>query len=167
MLFGSASKWWGDRGKRKTGHEGLDLFLYRNNVGDILRLAENTSVPVIYDGKVIKIINDFLGKSIFMEHGNRLITVYGHITPLEGIKVGTKVKEGDVIATIAKISSNKIKIAPHLHITAGWISEEISPETLDWKRVANSKMVRLIDPLDIIKSGSPILKGSLPVCNDL
>ena len=40
MLFRSGQKWWGDREKRGSDHEGLDLSIYRNDEGDILRLDE-------------------------------------------------------------------------------------------------------------------------------
>ena len=171
MLFNAERKWWGDRGERSSDHEGLDLFLYRNNAGQILRLDEKTEIPAIYDGTVVRVINDFLGRSIFMEHGlqgnSRLITAFGHTAPLKGIEAGSRVKEGDIIATIAKIIDPKAKIAPHLHITAGWISGDLEYETLDWETISNSEKIRLIDPVDIIGNGSLPLEESSLVCNDL
>jgi len=158
MLFGSGQKWWGDKGNRGRAHEGLDLLLYRNNDGEVLSLDEKTAVPAIYDGTVVRVIDDFLGRSIFMKHhahGNsRFITAFGHTKPLAGIEAGSRVKEGDIIATIAGTSDPKINIAPHLHISAGWISAEIDYETLDWETIGSSKMIRLIDPLKIIGGGS-------------
>jgi len=170
MLFGSGQKWWGDRGKRNSGHEGLDLLFYMNNDGQVLRLDEKTKIPAIYDGTVVRVIDDFLGRSIFIDHGlqgnSGLITALGHTRPLKGIEAGSKVKEGDIIAIIAEISDPKIKIAPHLHITAGWTSGDLPYETLDWETIGTSEMISLIDPLDIIGGGSP-LEGSLPFCRDL
>ncbi len=167
MLFRSDQKWWGDRGKRGSTHEGLDLFLYRNNKGESLRLDENTKVPAIYDGTVIRVIDDFLGRSIFMEHGGGFFTALGHTRPLEGIEVGTEIKEGDIIATIAKINDPGLKIAPHLHITAGWISEDLDYEKLDWDTTGNSNMIILVDPLDTIDIDSGTLEDYPTECIDL
>lgn len=59
--------WWGDCGERDNPHEGLDLCLYRNMEDDILRLDEKTNIPAMSDGVVVKIINDFLGRSVILE----------------------------------------------------------------------------------------------------
>jgi murein DD-endopeptidase MepM/ murein hydrolase activator NlpD len=171
MLFGTELKWWGDRGKRNSRHEGLDLLLYRNNDGQVLRLDDKTMVPAIYDGTVVSVIDDFLGRSIFMEHhshGNRtFFTAFGHTRPLKGIKAGSKVKEGDIIATIAEISDPKIKITSHLHITAGWASGDLQCEMLNWETIVSSKVIKMVDPLDIIGGGSSLLESSFPVCINL
>jgi murein DD-endopeptidase MepM/ murein hydrolase activator NlpD len=167
MLFGSGQKWWGDRGKRSSYHEGLDLFLYGSNSGQILRIDEKTEIPAIYGGTVVRVLDDFLGKSLFIEHGNGLITAFGHTRPLKGIKIGSRVKEGDLIATIAETSDPKTNILPHLHITAGWISGDLEHETLDWEIISNSEMIRLVDPLDIIGSASTPLESGSDICLDL
>ena len=61
MLFNSTDKWWGDQGKRDKPHEGLDLCLYKDRKDTILRLGEKAKVPAIYDGRVVRIVDDFLG----------------------------------------------------------------------------------------------------------
>ena len=49
----------------------------------ILRLGEKDKVPIIYDDIVVGIVDDFLGKSVIIEHlfsdfdNNRLCTIYG------------------------------------------------------------------------------------------
>jgi len=40
MLFHAVCKWWGDKGTRNTPHEGLDLFLYKDQQDRIVRLDE-------------------------------------------------------------------------------------------------------------------------------
>ena len=167
MLFRSGQKWWGDRGYRESAHEGLDLLTYRNNKGDVLRLDEKTELPAIYDGTVIKIIDDFIGKSIFVEHGGGFFTAFSHITPLKGIEEGTKMNEGDIIATITEISDPESRIAPHLHITAGWLSDELDYETLDWDMIGDSRMISLVNPLDIIGIDPATLDEYTPECIDL
>jgi hypothetical protein len=156
MLFNSTDKWWGDQGKRDALHEGLDLCLYKDREDTILRLGEKTKVPVIYDGIVVGIIDDFLGESVIIEHlisdgrNNRLCTIYGHTIPKDNLYVGKVVKQGDVIATLADSSTFKIKIFPHLHISLGWTSKEISYDRLDWGNIGAPNTLTMLDPLQCI-----------------
>jgi murein DD-endopeptidase MepM/ murein hydrolase activator NlpD len=156
MLFQSTDKWWGDQKKRDKPHEGLDLCLYKNQDGTIVRLEEKAKVPVIYDGMVVGIIDDFLGKSIIVEHlfadgnNNRLCTIYGHTTLQDHLHVGKTVKQGDIIATLADSSRFKINILPHLHISLGWVPESIPYDRLDWKNLGDPNTVALMDPMQII-----------------
>ncbi|MFC2059620.1 hypothetical protein ACFLTZ_00815 [Chloroflexota bacterium] len=50
-------------GKRARPHEGLDLCVYRTEKGDIRYLDEKTKVPVILKGRIVKVVDDFLGES--------------------------------------------------------------------------------------------------------
>jgi hypothetical protein len=156
MLFNSTDKWWGDQKKRDKSHEGLDLCLYKDREDTILRLGEKTKVPVIYDGTVGGIIDDFLGKSIIIEHlfsdrdNNRLCTIYGHTIPVDHLHVGKIVKQADVIATLADSSRFKTYIFPHLHISIGWKSKAISYDRLDWENIGDPDTLTLLDPLQII-----------------
>jgi len=156
MLFNAPDKWWGDRGKRNRPHEGLDLCLYRDRWDRILPLDEKTKIPVMYDGTVVRIVNDLLGKSIIMEHNlhdndnRRFCTIYGHTNPSVDIHVGRIVKEGDIIATIADPNKLKINILQHLHISLGWVSEVASYDKLDWETIGASNTLTLLDPLHII-----------------
>src|SRR3989339_1498275 len=68
MLFNAKDKWWGDQGKRDKPHEGLDLCLYRDQQDRVFRLDEKTKIPALYDGLVVRIFDDFIGKSVMMEH---------------------------------------------------------------------------------------------------
>jgi murein DD-endopeptidase MepM/ murein hydrolase activator NlpD len=156
MLFNSTDKWWGDQGKRNTPHEGLDLCFYKDREDTILRLDEQTKVPVIYDGMVVRIIDDFLGKSVIIEHlfsdghKNKLCTIYGHTIPEENLHVGKIVKEGDVIATLADAGTSKTNIFSHLHISLGWTAKGISYDGLDWRNIGTPNTVTLLDPLQVI-----------------
>ncbi len=100
MLFGAPEKWWGDRGARPSPHEGMDLCLYTNEPGHLLELDESTCIPVMFDGEVTKIEKDYLGQSVYVGHaiddghGRRLWTMYGHTTPLEDVRPGTRVRQG-------------------------------------------------------------------------
>jgi hypothetical protein len=156
MLFNSTDKWWGDQGRRNSPHEGLDLCFYQDREETILRLGEHTKVPAIYDGRVVRIIDDFLGKSVIIEHlfsgghNKRLCTIYGHSVPEDNLHVGKIVKAGDVIATLADSSTFKTNIFSHLHISLGWISKEISYDRLNWKNIGDPNTLTLLDPLQII-----------------
>jgi hypothetical protein len=156
MLFHSTDKWWGDRKKRDKPHEGLDLCLYQDQKDTILRLEETAEVPAIYDGIVVGMIDDFLGKSVIMEHlfpggdNTRLCTIYGHTIPKDHLHVGDIVKQGDVIATVADSIPSKINIFPHLHISLGWTSKTISYDRLDWENIGDPNTMTLLDPLSII-----------------
>ena len=156
MLFGNNEKWW-TKGFRKTPHEGLDFVLYQNGQGDIFHLDCDTKVPVIADGKIVTICDDFLGQSIFVSHdiyrGNnnkeQLITVYAHLIPYREIKQGAIVKEGGVVASIADTKGKKNSIPSHLHISAMWVSKGVCLNTLTWDIICNSNKIKLIDFMDI------------------
>jgi murein DD-endopeptidase MepM/ murein hydrolase activator NlpD len=156
MLFNSIDKWWGNQGKRDKPHEGLDLCLYKDREDTILRLGEKAKVPVIYDGTVVGILDDFLGKSVIIEHlfsdydNNRLCSIYGHTIPQDTLYVDKIVKQGDVIATLTNSSTSKTGIFPHLHISVGWISKEISYDSLNWENIGDPNKVTLLDPLKVI-----------------
>ena len=156
MLFNSTDKWWGDQGRRDRPHEGLDVCLYKDRKNTILRLGEKTKVPVIFDGTVVGIIDDFLGKSVIIEHlfsdveNNRLCTIYGHTIPKDHLSVGNIVKKGDVIATLNDTKRSKTNIFPHLHISLCWASKAISYDRLDWETIGATNTVTLLDPLQII-----------------
>ena len=107
MLFNSTDKWWGDQGKRDKPHEGLDLCLYKDREDKILRLGEKAKVPVIYDGIVVGIVDDFLGKSVIIEHlisdgrNNRLCKI-------------TVIQSREILFTSAKSSSRGMLLQPWL-----------------------------------------------------
>ncbi len=156
MLFQSTDKWWGDQKKRDKPHEGLDLCLYKNQEGAIVRLEETAKVPAIYDGTVVGIIDDFLGKSVIVEHSfagghnNRLYSIYGHTVPQDHLHTGKTVRQGDIIAALADSSRFKTSILPHLHISIGWASESIPYDRLDWKNMGDPSTMTLMDPMQII-----------------
>ena len=170
MLFNELEKWWGDkRGQRDRPHEGLDLFLYRDQRDRILHLDKKTRVPVMYDGVVVSVLNDFLGKSVIMEHAfadnenRKFCTIYGHTSPLAGLRVGRIVKQGDIIAALAESSSSKTNILSHLHISLGRKSESISYDELDWETLGVTDTLTLMDPMLLIGEEGWTLTNTSPM----
>jgi hypothetical protein len=155
MLFNAPNKWWGDQGRRDKPHEGLDLCLYRDRRDRVLRIDTKTRIPVMYDGEVVAIVNDFLGESVILEHGfshrdeRNFCSIYGHTNPHEGLHVGRIVKEGEVIAALADSGNLEAKMFPHLHISLGWTSKSISYDQVDWETIGAKDILTLLDPLDV------------------
>ncbi len=169
MLFNSPDKWWGDRGKRDTPHEGLDLCLYRVTSGRIFCIDENTRIPVMYDGVIVAIVNDFLGKSVIVEHelsdsgSPRFCSIYGHTKPPVDLQIGKSVKKGDIFATLANSSRSKSGIRPHLHISLGWTAKFISYDRFDWETIGTWDMLTLLDPLDVLDRPYQVLEYATPL----
>ena len=85
----------------KQMHRGIDI-------------ANRTGTPIIAtaDGKVVQVRNDsMMGKYLVIDHGYGFRTRYGHLSQFK-VKVGQKVKRGDVIALMG---STGYSTGPHLH----------------------------------------------------
>jgi len=156
MLFNATDKWWGDKGVRGKPHEGLDLALYRDKNGKNHGLDGSIKIPVMYEGKVATIINDFIGKTVCVVHDihdgkeNTLFTIYGHTEPCDDIGKGAMVRGGRIIATITDVYKKKAKMLPHLHISIAWIPKSISLEQLTWQMISDSQLITLLNPIDFI-----------------
>ena len=156
MLFNATEKWWADQGRRDTPHVGLDLCVYRDRQDRIHSLNEKVKIPVMYGGIVVRTVDDFLGKTVIIEHSlsnsdkSRLYTFYGHINPYGDFQAGRTFEEGDIIATLADSKKSKANILPHLHISLGWASQAISYDKLDWETIGATNTLTLLDPLHVI-----------------
>jgi hypothetical protein len=157
MLFGSLDKWWGDADKRKLPHEGLDLCLYKGGDGSIHALEPATQIPAIFDGRVMKIMKDFLGRTMIMEHDpmdeqpGKFLTIYGHAHPAAGMETGCRVKKGEIVCSIGWPAQIKTPgLLPHLHITAGWSSPTLAYDKLDWDVIPATPLLTLLDPLPLL-----------------
>lgn len=170
MFFNDLYQWWGDRGVRHRPHEGLDLCCYRDIAGQEYRINERIKIPVMYGGEIAHIVNDFLGKSIYVAHDiydereNRLYTVYGHTGLSNGVHAGKILNEGDIIATIADAGWKKTKVFSHLHISVAWLPGSFPYRDLTWEIMGNSKIVTLCDPLRFLDGKYRIeITGALPM----
>jgi murein DD-endopeptidase MepM/ murein hydrolase activator NlpD len=155
MEFGALDTWWGEKTKRKRPHEGVDLCYYRGATDAIFHIDDRVKIPAMYDGVVLKIIDDFIGKTIILKHTFRdigegkFLTLYGHTNPKKSLAIGQSVKSGEIIATLAAPRGSKALI-PHLHLTLAWSPNTIPYDMLDWTTIGNHGVVRLIDPLPVI-----------------
>lgn len=170
MLFCASHKWWGDRGPRASPHEGLDLLLYRDRLGRIGRIDQETRIPLLFNGVVVNIIDDFLGSSIMVEHRlqeggmGRLLTIYGHTAPLTGLHPGSKLQQGDILGTLADPVRSGSRVIPHLHISVGQMHAPVSYGRINWETIWDLETLTLLNPLDILGWEYEILKETDPLC---
>ena len=159
MLFSSPDTWWQSHktskpDKRKTVHEGIDILFYKDKNKHIQQLKADAFIPAYSGGKIINICNDFISKSIIVRHNISLkqrldlIIVYAHILPSNKIKVGINLKQGDIIATIARTDKKKTTLPPHLHFSVIEIPKNIPTEHLNWEFFSDKKSkINLMNPL--------------------
>ncbi len=168
MLFHAPAKWWGDWGERDQPHVGVDLCLYRDGQGYVRRLDESTRIPTMYDGVVVRTCDDFLGRSIMMEHrlpkGGTFYTMYGHTVPRGDLQVGQAVREGEIVARLAGVTRSETSVLPHLHVSLGWAPCAVAHDRLEWEMVAET--LTLLDPLQAMDGPTQVLKPA-STCRDL
>jgi murein DD-endopeptidase MepM/ murein hydrolase activator NlpD len=156
MLFKAPNKWWGDLGRRDKPHEGVDLCLYGNQGQRIRRIGENTGIPVMFDGVIVAMIDDFLGRSVIVEHAPsgshrfKFYTIYGHTNPRPDFQIGSTLKAGNIFATISGPVHKNSAILPHLHISLGWSPTSIFYDRLNWQTIGAPGMLNLLDPLVLL-----------------
>jgi hypothetical protein len=166
MLIDALKKWWGDFGVRDVRHQGLDLCCYRTSNDKIIYLNGRTKIPAMYDGVLVGVINDFLGKSLILKHSipgievEDFLTVYGHTHPEQSIHIGKVYKEGETIAEVANMDSSRSRGRPHLHLSIGRLSKPVPYARLNWESMSDPDIVRLIDPLQVIDRYSVVPLGT-------
>ena len=163
MLYRSTDMWWGHLGKRYRPHEGLDLCMFVDGRDRVVRLDGKTMIPAMYDGVVIRIVPDFLGRSIVLEHAfeksckARFCTIYSHIRPDLHLSPGREIRKGNVIAKVEDSFKSKTDISPHLHISLGLIPWSIPNERLAWPEIGSPEVMTMLDPLNfiVVDNGDP------------
>ena len=167
MLFNAQDKWWGDGGRRASPHEGIDICLYRDSSGAIQFIPKAARIPVIYAGQVKRILDDYLGSTLYLAHeiydsrGNQCYTIYGHVAPCAGIAPGDSIRDGEIVAAIADTEDRKIHILPHVHISVAWIPESFPSEQLAWERMNPRHRIVLVNPLDVLRCSYSIVEQKL------
>lgn len=105
-----------------------------DHMGVDLRAAQGSTVIAVADGVVHRVSdkNDKGYNWITVDHGNGLVTIYGHIS--ESLVVeGQPVKAGDTIATSGGMpgtpGAGSFTTGPHLHLEVWLNGKAIDPET--------------------------------------
>lgn len=100
-------------GEERNPHSGLDF-----------AAPTGTPVKAPADG-VVTIVDDFYfnGKTIFIDHGMGLVTMYCHLST-QDVKVGQQIKRGQVIG---KVGSTGRSTGPHLHWNVSLNNQRVDP----------------------------------------
>ncbi len=90
------------------------LSKWRSHKGVDYAAARGTPVRASGDGKIRFVgTKGGFGRSIFIRHGGRYTTVYGHLNGYaRGIRTGKQVKQGQIIGYVG---SSGLATGPHLH----------------------------------------------------
>ncbi len=160
MFFLDKKKWWGDGGPRQAPHEGVDFCFYRTSAADHRRLQPQARIPAVAAGRVLAIIDDFLGKSIIMHHPvldwgkDRVCTIFGHTVPLAGLSAGEPIAAGEIVARLAACTRSRGP-GPHLHVSLALIDRRLTGKELTWPALSRSGAALLLDPLPFVNGGVP------------
>jgi len=153
MKFAERVAWWRDGAERTGAHEGLDIRLYRTGDGRRLSLGAGARIPAVYPGAIVAIVDDFLGRSVFVAHdvrdgdGRRLHSVYGHVDPCPGLAPGSPLGDEDLIGTIADPFARGSLVPPHLHLSLAMIA---GSGPVGWPELRDPALALLLDPLPIV-----------------
>ena len=159
MLFSSPDKWWGDWKKRDFPHEGMDFCLFQDRSGHRRRLDPQTRIPVLFDGVVRAVFKDYLGRAVVVEHDismdrktsqRKLLTVYAHTKPREGVEPGRRVNRGDILASIAGTDHSKTDILPHLHLSVAVPVPDLSYDAFVWNIMRDPARITLLNPMGVL-----------------
>ena len=103
-------------GEPKSPHTGVDYAIGMGN--PVLSVADGT---VVLTGE-----HFFAGTSVYVDHGDGLISMYFHLSEID-VEKGQTVAKGD---TVGKIGSTGRSTGPHLHLGLRWKGARIDPDGL-------------------------------------
>lgn len=100
-------------GQERNPHSGLDF-----------AVPEGTPISAPADG-VVTIVDDYFfnGKTIFIDHGQGLVTMYCHLSKFD-VKVGDVVERGQ---TIGRVGATGRATGPHLHWNVSLNNNRVDP----------------------------------------
>ncbi len=103
-------------GQPRSPHSGADY-----------AAAGGTPVLAAADG-VVALAGDFFfsGRSLFLDHGDGLITMYFHLSET-AVEQGGEVRRGE---TIGRVGHSGRATGPHLHFAARWRGARVDPALL-------------------------------------
>lgn len=103
-------------GQSRNPHSGADY-----------SVAKGTPVLAIAPGKVVLAAEHFFaGNSVFIDHGDGLISMYFHLDKIV-VNEGEQVRQGQ---KVAEVGATGRATGPHLHFGARWRGQRINPELL-------------------------------------
>lgn len=156
MLFASREKWWGAGGVRQSPHEGLDFCCFLDAEGNKKHLDATSQIPGLFDGEIVAVFEDFLGRTILVKHEQYQLdekiffTIYAHVSPLSHIKPGLHFSSGDLLGKIAVPAPEDSGAPVHLHLSVALMPKTVSAETLDWGVLPRHPVI-LCDPLEVLQ----------------
>lgn len=100
-------------GEERNPHAGLDI-----------AVPQGTPIKSSADG-VVTIVGDYFfnGKTVFVDHGQGLISMYCHLSEIDVVK-GQFVKRGEVVG---KVGNTGRSTGPHLHWTVSLNNQRVDP----------------------------------------
>ncbi|CAM5204343.1 peptidoglycan DD-metalloendopeptidase family protein [Oligella ureolytica] len=100
-------------GEERNSHSGLDI-----------AVPQGTPVKASANG-VVTIVGDYFfnGKTVFVDHGQGLISMYCHLSEIDVVK-GQTVSRGEVVG---KVGSTGRSTGPHLHWTVSLNNQRVDP----------------------------------------
>jgi len=147
MLFGAREKWWGEHGGRQLHHEGIDIATFLDGHSE-QRLDTGMLVPPLFNGQVVNIIDDLLGRTVIVDHAISnpdslvLHAFYAHITPHQAVCRGAIIEADGTLGSIAPGSTSPA----HLHISTAWVARDMPLSEFSWE----TSTLQFFDPLEII-----------------
>ncbi len=103
-------------GEPKNPHTGIDY-----------AIGMGTSAKAVADGTVVLTAEHFFaGKSVYVDHGDGLISMYYHLSEIKA-EVGQEVERG---GEVGLVGSTGRSTGPHLHLGIRWRGARVDPAVL-------------------------------------